>query len=295
MIGEVSLVLSFLVPILFVSISIKLKKKYGKKEKPIEKEILENLPPAIAGYLVSGYVDIREIQATILDLAIRGYIKINEEGKEVEFIKMKDEKGLAEFEAKIMEILFRKGEKVKVSRLSAFNYYLPAIKHLVEKEAIRRGLYDQEAHKMAYKYFIKITIPISIIEFLLLLSATFFSKIDPPIKIFFIPLSFLVVAFIIMLGYCFFRLLKRKTPLGIAQENRYKELYVWLKNYPLKEGRLYDEFLQYSVAFGVIDIWLKKLENMRGEEKKRSIFEDINLMQYIINKSRKKEKNNKKK
>ncbi|MCX7766124.1 MAG: DUF2207 domain-containing protein, partial [Candidatus Sumerlaeia bacterium] len=127
------------------------------------------LPPAIAGTLVDEYVDIREVVATIFDLARRGFLEIieQESGKWLfkkrdyilRLIKQPKQDEISEYEREILESIFgislTEGRKVKLSTLqNKFYNDLPTIKQKIYHDAVRRGFFVVDPRKIRNKYYI---------------------------------------------------------------------------------------------------------------------------------------------
>jgi hypothetical protein len=91
----------------------------------VEYEPPDNLKPAEVGVLVDEYADDRDIAATIIDLAIRGYLKIKplEEGN-VEIEILRDGEDLEGYEREIFEVIKKSAKDGKVVKLgeSVENY-----------------------------------------------------------------------------------------------------------------------------------------------------------------------------
>jgi hypothetical protein len=91
----------------------------------VEYEPPDNLKPAEVGVLVDEYADDRDIVATIIDLAIRGYLKIKplEEGN-VEIEILRDGEDLEGYEREIFEVIKKSAKDGKVLELgeSVKNY-----------------------------------------------------------------------------------------------------------------------------------------------------------------------------
>jgi uncharacterized membrane protein len=115
----------------------------------------EGLTPAEVGTLIDNSADMRDITATIVDLAVRGYLRIEEQKKEQmlglwssnEYVfHMRNEpkkgEGLKRHERELLEALFRKGGRptVKVSDLeNEFYKTLPKLRdHIFEALLYRR-------------------------------------------------------------------------------------------------------------------------------------------------------------
>jgi hypothetical protein len=84
----------------------------------VEYEPPDNLKPAEIGTLVDEYADDRDIVATIIDLAIRGYLKIKPLGdKDVEIEILREGNDLEGYEKEIFEAIKESAEDGKVLRL----------------------------------------------------------------------------------------------------------------------------------------------------------------------------------
>jgi uncharacterized membrane protein len=259
----------------FIFVAWKDYNQYGRDPIVQDMKTVRRLRPALAGTVLDERVDIKEIEATILDLAIRGYIYIREEEKgtifkrkEIWFVKTKGVRGLMEYEAKIMRALFGTKEKIKVSSLkNKFYKHTPKILEAIHDEAAKHKLFDGSVDKTIKSYMGKFMVfPIVLAVAVVGLIALFFGMgfrargIFP----FAMVLSFLSIPMLFMLAFAFAMAMPRKTEKGVAQAHRYTELKNWMKKYPLKEGRLFDEYLPYATAFGIQRVWIKKLKDIEG-------------------------------
>ncbi|MDR3618370.1 MAG: DUF2207 domain-containing protein [Paludisphaera borealis] len=85
----------------------------------------DGLSPAEVGTLIDERVDMVDISATIIDLAVRGYIKIEEveaggwfsSGGEYQFVRLRGPDGLKPFERKLFDKLFGNRQTVMLSDL----------------------------------------------------------------------------------------------------------------------------------------------------------------------------------
>jgi uncharacterized membrane protein YgcG len=123
----------------------------------VEYEPPENLKPAEIGTLVDEYADDRDIVATIIDLAIRGYLKIKPLGdKDVDIEILREGDELEGYERKVFEAIKESAEDGKVLRLGeGVGYYIRSLgpskaKEYVEKyrklsdtlESVKDEVYD---------------------------------------------------------------------------------------------------------------------------------------------------------
>ncbi len=111
---------------------------------PVRYEPPDGLTPAEVGTVVDERADLADITSSILDLAIRGYLRIEEqeiqkflflESTDYRLHKLREPEGLAAHERKLMQSLFADGPVVAVSDLKD-NFY----KHL---PGIREALYTE--------------------------------------------------------------------------------------------------------------------------------------------------------
>ena len=101
----------------------------------------DGLSPAEVGTLIDERVDQGDISATLVDMAVRGYLKIEEVGSggwfsptDYRFVRLRDGKGLKPFERRIFDRIFGNHESVLLSGLSEKFY--PVI------ESVTSDLYD---------------------------------------------------------------------------------------------------------------------------------------------------------
>ncbi|MFZ8832871.1 MAG: DUF2207 family protein, partial [Candidatus Caldipriscus sp.] len=109
----------------------------------VEYEPPENLKPAEIGTLVDEYADDRDIVATIIDLAIRGYLKIRPLGdKDVEIEVLREGDDLEGYERKVFEAIKESAEDGKVLRLGESLEPSKAKKLHDTLESVKDEVYD---------------------------------------------------------------------------------------------------------------------------------------------------------
>ena len=123
------------------------------------------LTPAEVGTLIDEKLDPRDITSTIVGLAVKGYIKIEETKKEgmifdktdYDLIKVKDlDTNLGPFESELMKSLFSdspRGVRVLVSSLkNKFYTNLPELKKILYGELIRKKYFLSSPEKVRNSY-----------------------------------------------------------------------------------------------------------------------------------------------
>lgn len=256
--------------------------KHGKDPVVVYKsKMLANLKPAIAGLVVDESAGINEIIATILDLAIRGYVRIDQKDslfglvKDQQLTLLKpDYSQLEGYEAELLRKLFGQKKAVTTSELdNAFYKHIDGLTKMMDKTALQIGLFDAEPDTVRAKYafdflarpllalflcvglmFLSFASPVLIMRGPLVLVSIFSMALGMSS----VPLMFvLIVGCALVAGA-----MPRKTVHGVQMKDKYVELKRWMATYPLREQRLFDEFLPYAVAFGIGDVWVRKMEKL---------------------------------
>jgi uncharacterized membrane protein len=118
---------------------------YGRDPKIYRSIMVEydppnNLKPAEIGTLVDEYADDRDIVATIIDLAIRGYLKIKPLGnKDVEIEILREGDDLEGYEKEIFEAIKESVEDGKVLKLGeGVKYYIRSLEPSEAKEYVEK-------------------------------------------------------------------------------------------------------------------------------------------------------------
>jgi len=183
--------IALIVPIVIFLICLKQWLKKGKDEK-IKKTIIaqydsNNLLPAEIGVLIKQNVDMKDILGTVVDLAVKGYLKIREEEKGFSIFKYKEyifeklrhettDNSLKPFEKKIMKDLFEKADIVSTKDLkNKFYKKIPEIKKEIYRQVSQTPFFNGNIQKIRKKYGL-ICIPIFIFLAIGFLASMFLIK-----------------------------------------------------------------------------------------------------------------------
>lgn len=207
-----------------------------------------SLTPAETGILVDESVDNRDIFATIVDLARRGYFKIVEKKKnDFSFIKRKDyldDQSLQLFEQELLMEIFKDKDDIKIKELKLY-YPIEKIKQMIYKGMIKEGFFPADPHQIRIFYGVITTLALFTLNFPLVVSSLIFGRI-----------------------------MAKKTVYGKEQANVAKSLFNFLTSQKrqlefqaktnLPDGRqvFFEKLLPYAVAFGVERVWAKRFTNM---------------------------------
>ena len=228
----------------------------------------KNLTPAEAGTLVDESADILDITSTVIDLAVRGFLKIEEKETTAfyfftnrDYRLVKTEKpegsGLKPFEARVYSGIFKGEESVMLSDLrNKFYKELPGIKSALYSELTGKKYFpvSPEKVKSIYRW---LGIGLLILGFFLI------SK--PPLGI-----SIILSGVISLI---FSRFMPRKT---LAGRHAYEELLGFrefieraekdrLERLAKDDPTLFDRVLPYALVFGLEDKWANAFSDIYRE------------------------------
>lgn len=230
----------------------------------------ENVSPSVAGYVIDGKLNRRDLTALIPYWGAGGYLKVKETEKKkflgliketgYEFIKVKDLNENAEtFEKTMFDGLFEAGDNVMLDSLKN-SYYttMNAAKKQLETEI------KQEHYYTTYSRGFATLLPI--VGFIFLVLSVIQLFINYPLD-FLVWLSIGVSAvFIIIFGALMSKKTKKGTELyeklagfkEFIQSVEKDRLEVFLKQDP----NYFDKVLPFAIVFDVADTWKDKLKGL---------------------------------
>lgn len=226
----------------------------------------ENLRPAEVGVLLNEKATTRDVTATIIDLASRGFLTITEQPKkwlfgqtDYTFKKVnKDEKELKNYEAYLYDQIFESGQEVELSSLRT-NFYteLKEVEIRLYKELVSAEYFPSNPDTVRLNYRI-VGIVLCIAGFFL---AFYLKNINS------IPFG----AGLVFVGIFTFFIagkMSRRTAKGhemyrrilgyrlfISEVESYKQKFFEKKN-------MFNEILPYTIVFGLTEKFAKALQDM---------------------------------
>ena len=155
----------FLIPALAFLIMLYLYMRFGRDYEVKDiKRALEHkpsdLPPALAGTLIDERADLKEIMATLVDLARRGYIEITEvESCKFTLKLIKLPLNLMTFEIKLITDVFGTpliaGSQVKMSDLrDKFYIHVEDLKNTIYEETLKLGYFEEDPRAVRNRFLI---------------------------------------------------------------------------------------------------------------------------------------------
>ena len=245
----------------------------GKKTIVPEFALPDSLRPAVLGTLYDEKVDTRDISAVIIDLAVRGYLKIKEiENKNILGIKSKDyqfvdtgknQNDLVNYEKEIMDGIFEEGKTVKLSDLkNKFYTHVKDIQNDLYREVVDRKYFLKNPNSVRGTY-LGIGAILMFLGFFIGPTLGMISNFASWIFVF-------VVSGILFIAFSF--VMPKRTNLGAETNRKIKgfRLYMYTaeryrEQFNEKE-KIFERYLPYAMVFGIVKEWAKKFEGMQIEQ-----------------------------
>lgn len=202
------------------------------------------LKPAEVGTLVDEYVDDRDITATIVDLAIKGFLKIKEtkKGREYSFTKLKDysQEKLTVFEKKILDGFFLKKKTITTQELKKdFHKTAEEVKQELYKLLVNKDFFPKDPKKTRQTYYIIAAIIAFTGNLLLAITMVIFGRIMPKKTI--------------------FGATKQNVALGLKSFLSSQERQIEFQS---KNWYLFEKLLPFAIVFKVEKIWAKRFQDL---------------------------------
>ena len=234
--------------------------RHGRDEKTFRDTIMphyrppKGMLPTETGTIIDERLNPRDITATIIDYAVKGYIQIDElEKKDYKLTLKKPLPKLKKFESLILRKIFPTNEKGISSKLSElknkFHTQIPLIEKAIMTQLVKEDIFPKNPKYIRRKYAIMAGIPAALI---------FYTADGWPVHLIF---GILFSALIIFL---FGQIMPRKTKKGTEIYYVLKGLYEYIDTaekdrleFQEKNGILFEKLLPYAIAFGLTKKWSK--------------------------------------
>lgn len=207
---------------------------------PPKNKAKEDLTPGEVGALVDEQVDMRDVSATIVDLARRGFITIKEEKKEEFTLEKQDvsQASLHPFEKTFLHGIFGSKQSIKLKDGNIVSDVEKLKTNLYER-IVEDGFFEKNPQTIRTRYAILGTFAFITGNILLAIVAFTFGLSMP-----------------------------RKTVLGAEAANIAASLKKFLTSqekflkYQADKQLMFEKLLPYAVAFGVETIWAKRFKDI---------------------------------
>lgn len=206
------------------------------------------MTPSDVGLLTDESIDARDISATIVSLAIKGFLRIEKiKDNDYKFIKTQPKKNepLNSFEEKIYKGIFENEKTEATTKSLKDNFYkeVKTAKDSLYDEMTKQGYFDKNPQTVRTTYLILGIISLFILNI-------------------FLGIVLLIIS----------RFMPRKTKLGTEK----REEALSLKRFLISQERqltfqeknwyFFEKLLPYAISFGVAKVWAEKFKDMQIPE-----------------------------
>lgn len=261
--GPLTLILSILVCMILWS-------KFGRDPKlnrtiVPEFSIPENLSPLEMGpFWANGGMNPKFVTAAIINLATKGYLKVEEQkgflrAKKFIFTRLKtDFIGLNRFEAELMGYLFKSSDTFDSDDAkSTFPQDVARLNNSVNRYLQASGLFVTQSFYFKIAFIILGSIIIT-------LALSIFISVDMSLTIYTVISGLIIFIF----GF----LMPQRTQKGAELLLKIEGFKLYMKTaekyrqqFNEKEN-IFEKFLPYAILFGLTSLWIKKMRDLYGED-----------------------------
>jgi Predicted membrane protein (DUF2207) len=239
----------------------------GDAEAPVEFEPPDGMRPGQMGTLVDERANTLDVTATIVDLAVRGHLLIQEIPKEGWFGKPdwtlirleKSDDGLVTYERRLLHGLFRDGTEVTISELkNTFAQRLEDVEESMYVDGVNRGWFRVRPDKVRQAWTMRgvvVTIAGGALTFVLA-RWTHWGLVGIPV---------LVAGVLLLVGA---RWMPSRTATGTAMLRRvrgFRRVIETAETYMARWAEkelVFTRFLPFAVVFGCTDRWAKAFADL---------------------------------
>ncbi len=271
-------------PVLFLAGMFTLWRRVGRDPDPgisetVQYEPPESLRPGEVGTLIDESVGMRDITATIIDLAVRGYLTIEETETKNLFVigrsytlhkasdpGASDPRGkLSAYERTIFNKVFEDGDDIDVSELANHFYtVLPSVKSQMYAALVKKRLFQKSPEEVRTGYYALGGMGLAAGVFLALALYSIVESGDA----FLAPGWGVAIAICGIITLAFAHAMPARTLAGSRAHMLVRGFEEYLRraeapDIELQEKRnLFEKYLPYAIALGVADRWSKAFEDI---------------------------------
>jgi uncharacterized membrane protein YgcG len=234
-----------------------------------------DLPPAVVGTLIDEKADVRDVISTLLDLAKRGYLVIEESktegflgiGGSSSFTFKRTDKAfndLRPFESRLVNNIFgsERMERTLDSLRNRFYTVIPQIQNDLYKEVMARKLFTSNPNSTrdAWAGLGMLLLTLGVVGLFLL--GALVDGIG--VMALCLPASLFLVGCV---AIAFGQAMPAKTPEGALEAAKWKAFMEYLRNLEKYTGvseaaAQFDAYLPYAVAFGLDRLWINRFRHV---------------------------------
>jgi hypothetical protein len=241
---------------------------FAHAETPVEFVPPDGLRPGQVGTLVDEVAHPLDVTATIIDLAVRGHLRIEEIPKEGWFgkpdwrlVRLDRSNGLRPYEQLLLDGLFRDGQAVELSELrNAFAARLKRVQTALYDDAVAHGWFITRPDKVRMAWLV-----FGIVGLVLGIGLTIIAAAFTTWALAVVPL--VLGGLLLVTGH---RWMPRRTAKGTGARQRALGFKRFIDESEKDRARfaeqkhLFSEYLPYAVVFGATEKWARAFAGLDG-------------------------------
>lgn len=237
----------------------------------------DDLPPGAAGTLLDERADQSDVTATLVDLANRGVLKMEETqepsvlgfggGRDFQLTLLKDEPAVTDFERELLRSLFgsslKPNQSVKLSGVrSRFTAATPKIKELLYAELVKRGYFPRSPEATRSSWRRRGIILLGVVIALAVFAGSVISN-TAPLAWFLVGVLVIIALGIVYLSSA----MPQKTGAGAEAAAKWRAFRKYLSDiekyeHVAESHQIFDKYLPYAIAFGLEHSWVAKFASV---------------------------------
>jgi uncharacterized membrane protein YgcG len=235
---------------------------------PVELVPPDDLRPGQVGTLVDETAHPLDVTATIVDLAVRGYLRIDEipkEGlfgkKDWELVQLKEAEGLRSYESKLLAAIFKGRNQVRLSALkNTFASDLDAVQDALYEDAVAQGWFARRPDQVRTLWIV-----LGVGAFAVAFAITFLVAAYTHAGL--VPVPLVLGSLVLLAGA---RRMPRRTSKGTGTLRRVQGFRRFIEESEKERARfaerrnLFSEYLPYAVVFGATEKWARAFADLDG-------------------------------
>jgi len=237
---------------------------------PVEYAPPDGILPGQVGTLIDEAANPLDVSATIVDLAVRGYLRIEEIPKEGLFgrpdwkltLLKSDGEGLLPYEAELLNGLFEDGNEVELSSLKRkFVARLNKVQTALYDDAVGRGWFTSRPDRVRFRWR-RIGIAAVAVGAGLVYVAARFTHLG------LVALPFLIAGIVLLFAA---NRMPRRTPAGTGMVRRVFGFRTYIQTAEAQEMRfqekenIFSKYLPYAIVFGCTEKWARAFAQLGAQ------------------------------
>ncbi|MBW3548393.1 MAG: DUF2207 domain-containing protein [Actinobacteria bacterium] len=236
---------------------------------PVEFVPPDGIRPGQMGTLIDEVAHPLDVTATIIDLAVRGYLRIEElpakgilvKKPDWEIVRTRGPEGLSRYETLLFDGLFEKWPRVKVSELSGtFTQHLRSVQNALYLDVKKQGWFTARPDHVR-EHWLGVGAGVLVIGAILVALAAWKTTLAM------VPVPVVVAGVLLIAGA---RWMPRRTAKGTGTLRRVLGFRRFIDESEAERAQfaerqhLFSEYLPYAVVFGATEKWAKAFAGLDG-------------------------------